>query len=176
MLWPNVYVLIAKTFAFFSSCLIFLEEQIDNSHEWFWVSRRASAVGWLSLFWSSPRSEFQHFKSKNIAQSEVTIKGIYIQSLGHLYPENRKMLIFSWYIASKCYLHQYRMSMNMDWLILYSLTFGFWCLSWQISCSGWVLFSKSLYGGKRDTLTEFGNNFMLKLVSEIFFKAIVSIQ
>ena len=100
MLWPNVYVLIAKTFAFFSSCSIFLEEQIDNSHEWFWVSRRASAVGWLSLFWSSLRSEFQHFKSKNIAQSEVTIKGIYIQSLDHLYPENRKMLIFSWYMLA----------------------------------------------------------------------------
>ena len=56
----------------------------------------------------------------------------------------------------------------------------FWVLifpiPWKISYSGWVLFSKSLYGGKIDTLTEFGNNFMLKLVSEIFFKAIVSTQ
>ena len=48
------------------------------------------------------------------------------------------------------------------------------CLSWKICHPGWVLFSKSLYGRKRDTFAAFDNTFMLKLVSEIFFKGIVT--
>lgn len=59
----------------------------------------------------------------------VTIKGIYIQSLDHLYPENRKMLIFSWYmladaIHTNINVHEYELAYlvcTYFWVLIFAV-------------------------------------------------------